>query len=553
MEDSLCINHKGLRYPKFSIVYMQIFGISQLNTNKFNHNIINEETEEETSNRLHRQDIDKQIFDIKVESEPPVVRYNLKGFDIELDLSHSDYHSNIIIKGRMNVDMSIFFNKTAVLAFSLMVDNDIDNPLSCVASGGDISTDQLISLVALTLGGEHWSKDEDKTASNINLKSCNIKVNNLHISADGAYLDLPYSLDDEILHSLESGFEKNIKCKNVLEYVATLYRKIVLEGQKAYDFKHQDFVFVDIWEDVDNYNSTLQKMEKEEDIIKYIYEDCKKEMVGLMSLYPKEWPYRDVEAFDEVCGNNIAIDTDDLILLNSSICIVFGTYGRRTQGSPTDWKDHLDIRNSYFVSWPEYMLILEMVLAKKYTIAAAKDFLLRTTNFDQKVFSIRKSIEKNAEIELIITQLLLKLDAVNYSKFISHKIMFDRIIKRLDIINDENKLKDIMHKVENSLSTLSNMRSLKQAERFNIVLGGISVASLFQVILAEVDMPFFAKLGYSWSGTVGMLIVGVCMVLVFIGMISITIVAIQNRELGISKLFHNAWSKIFFKNRSIDL
>ena len=302
--------------------------------------------------------------------------------------------------------------------------------------------------------------------------------------------------------------------------------------------------YVDIWEDVDNYDSSLQAMEKEEDMIRYINQHRKKEMIGLMSLYPNEWPYRDEESFDQVCGSNIAIDTDDLILLNSSVCVVFGTYGRRSKSAATDWADHLQIRNSYYVSWPEYMLILEMVLAKKYTISAAKDFLLKTTSFSQDSYSIRQSIERNAAIELVITQLLLKLDAVNYSKFISHKIMFDRTLKRLDIETDENKLKEIMAKVENSLSTLSNMRSIKQAERFNIILGGITVASLFQVIMAEVEMPFFSKLGYHWADTVGMFIVGVCMVLVFIGMISLTIVAIQNRGINFTDAIVKAWKKM---------
>ena len=87
-----------------------------------------------------------------------------------------------------------------------------------------------------------------------------------------------------------------------------------------------------------------------------------------MTLYPQERPYRTEESYNDVCGSNIAIDTDDLIILNSVMCMVFGTYGRRAAGSPTDWGDHLEIRKSHFVSWPEYMLILEMILAKKYKV-----------------------------------------------------------------------------------------------------------------------------------------------------------------------------------------
>ena len=264
------------------------------------------------------------------------------------------------------------------------------------------------SLLSLTLSGEHWSSEESedddgcvKTASTINLKPSKIKISDLYINEDGSLSDTPV------------GVINNDSSSNVFELAAERYRKLIRQNQVHYQYKHLDYIYVDVWEDVDNFDGSLQKLEKEEDIINYINYERKKEMIGLMSLYPNEWPYRDEDAYDEVCGSNIAIDTDDLILLNSSICIVFGTYGRRSKSAATDWADHLKIRNSYFVSWPEYMLILEMVLAKKYTIAAAKDFLLKATNFDQNAYSIRQSIERNAAIELPMTQLYLKLDTVN--------------------------------------------------------------------------------------------------------------------------------------------
>ena len=193
------LNHLGLRYPKFSVVYMQIFGMSNLDSCKFDSNLIKKEGSSNSQRKI-KQDIDKQIFDSRVGEEMPVARYELEGFNVDIDLADEDYHTDIRIKGRMNVDMAVFFNKTVVLTFSLMVDNNPDNPLSAVAQGGDIGTDQLISLISLTLGGEHWTnKDDDngedenngraQTASNINLKSCKVSISDLHIDDLGDFVN----------------------------------------------------------------------------------------------------------------------------------------------------------------------------------------------------------------------------------------------------------------------------------------------------------------------------------------------------------------------------
>ena len=58
------------------------------------------------------------------------------------------------------------------------------------------------------------------------------------------------------------------------------------------------------------------------------------------SLYPEEWPYRMDSSFEDICGKNIAIDTDDLVLANENMSLVIGTYGNRGKEAPTDWKKH---------------------------------------------------------------------------------------------------------------------------------------------------------------------------------------------------------------------
>lgn len=545
-------NHlKGLRYPKFSIVFMQIFGLAECRTDKFDKKIVGtvEEVAQDDPNSItgiKRMAIDKLIFSYDKDGEPPVKRFTMPNFNISIELPAEEekkkkgdttppkiLYPAVTIEGKVHVDMSLFFDKTVVLTFSLLVDSDEEDVNSCIMSGGVVNTDQLISLVSLSLAGEHWSRDEEDdvavTANTINLNPSPLKIWNLKIDENGERVEKGKEI------SLDTKTKKDF---NPFEYLCDCYRKAITKKQKVFGNKHQDFVFVDVWEDIDNFDGSLQAMPKEEDMVSYIYEERKKELVGLMTLYPKEWPYRTEESYKDVCGSNIAIDTDDLIILNSAMCVVFGTYGRRAAGSPTDWGDHLEIRKSHFVSWPEYMLILEMILAKKYTIATAREYLLSSISKGKGISSVaRKAMESNAAIELEITHLLLKLDAVNYSKFMSHKIMFDRTIKRLEIEKDEENLRQIMDKVEKSLSTISEMKSLKQAELFNFILGAITIASLFEVIFSELEIPLVRDyIQNGWQNTPGEFLVSISIFMAGIGLAYISGVIVKKVFLFLFKV-----------------
>lgn len=533
MPDEKLLHASGLRYNQFSIVYMQIFAISECCKEVFK-GMPSGSSGTGMSGSVKsktKKDIDKQIFVIGKEGSP-VTRHKLPDFDFTVHLDAESHLYEAGISGKIKAEMSVFFDKTVVLTFSMMLDGKV------CQSTAPLTTDHLISLVALNMGGEHWSSNpaNENTASNINLKNSTVTIRNLYVDEKGEWLTQPVTLSGE-------GTEAN-EDENVFSRACARYRKAILKAEPVQLYKYQDFAYVDIWEDVDNFDGSLQKMEKEEDMIAYIAQECRKELVGLMTLYPKEWPYRTEESFAEVCGKNIAIDTDDLILLNSNMCVAFGTYGRRAGGSPTDWAGHLALRETYYVSWPEYMLILEMVLAKKYTVAAARDFLIRSARIGKNTCSARESIENNAKVELVITQLLLRLDAVNYSKFMSHKVMFDRTIKRLEIEKDEANLKEVMDKVSGALSNLSKMRSLRQAEMLNIVLGGISIASLFQVIFSEINIPFLEHLGYPWAKGAGLTLVSVAIFLVFAGIITLSVVAVQNGGHGFKQIIGKSMKRI---------
>lgn len=70
-------------------------------------------------------------------------------------------------------------------------------------------------------------------------------------------------------------------------------------------------------------------------------------------------------SFEDICGKNIAIDTDDLVLANENMSLVIGTYGNRGKEAPPTGKNTGPSRDRYHDSWPEYLVLVEILLAKK--------------------------------------------------------------------------------------------------------------------------------------------------------------------------------------------
>ncbi|MBQ5593409.1 MAG: hypothetical protein IIU76_02375 [Bacteroidales bacterium] len=487
--EELPLNLRGLRYKSFSLVYMHSFGVATKGLDKV---VINN-----PHIKLFDNLVDSQIFEIDPQLGSPVKRYILPDFDFSTVLEEP---YEVSIQGKIYVALDLFLGQTAMLSFKMVVNND-----ACRASES-ITTDHLIALAALNLGAEHWNVGEERTCSNINLTTSPVDIKNLRVTADGIFTEKGYNLSE------------NKEWSNSFDVVCGLYKKAVLNMLDTVAYPSKNFVYVDIWEDVDNYDGSLQAMEKEEDIIKYISDNCKKELVGLMSLYPSEWPYRTEEAFDDVCGFNIAIDTDDLVLVNSSMCVVFGTYARRGKDSPTDWAEMMKDRSVQHVSWFEYLLILQMILAKKYALSIAKRYVIKESNYNNSNVNItRAQMQRNTQLEMEITNLLMNLDAVDYSKFISHKIMFDRTTKRLDIDKDLSDLQQVLKRTENALKNVSTLQELEQSQNMNIILFVVSVASLAQIIMSEPKVPLLEKFNLGWlAGGLGHTIVSLTILLAIV-------------------------------------
>jgi hypothetical protein len=147
------------------------------------------------------------------------------------------------------------------------------------------------------------------------------------------------------------------------------------------------------------------------------------------------------------------------------------------------------MRQDYQVSWQEYLIILQIVLAKKHVVGLAKEKLVEVSTSARGNTSL-ELIRKNAEMGMRLTRMVILLDLLKYSKFASHKVMFDRTTRRLGLDNDLKQLKDIVEMADNSLHNLSDYKSVRSDYILNIVLAVISVVSALGLLFNKLEMPF---------------------------------------------------------------
>ena len=245
-----------------------------------------------------------------------------------------------------------------------------------------------------------------------------------------------FKLDKDSVFRPEGTGEGNLTFDEVQRRYRNYFDKTPQAEFRAPDHR---YIYIDVWEDIAHTGDTDFGKMAEDEIIEHIETAHRAELVGLMTLYPMEWPYRMDSSYEDVCGRNIAIDTDDLVLANQNMSVVFGTYGRRGKGSPTDWKEHLARRDRYHVSWPEYLVLLEIVLAKKQTI----NYVLNRY-IDNSRRAIRSNvhdmIEQNAQLTVELSGILMRLNSVRYLRYMSHKHMFELTQRNLRVEEDSRQL-----------------------------------------------------------------------------------------------------------------
>jgi hypothetical protein len=188
--------------------------------------------------------------------------------------------------------------------------------------------------------------------------------------------------------------------------------------------------------------------------------------------------------------------------------------GSQVTKQGVDWQKHLQERARYHVSWPEYLMILQMVLAKKYVIGFAKDQMIDVA-LEARDKEAEELIAKNADLGMRLSRQIIQLDMVKYSKFASHKVMFDRTTRRMALDDELAKLREVTDMVDNSLRNLSDYKAMKSDFLLNIILVIVSVASTFELLFQNAEMPFLDYFDIDSTGMAPWLVLIVASVTIF--------------------------------------
>ena len=518
-----------------------------------------------------QNEVEELIFPSASLNNNQIARYSVKGFDFRIPVRAAKEKDKrgvdvadfppVDFQGHANVEVSQFFGNIFSLTYRFLFDGFTCKILKADESdhetmGADdrkivtATTNHIIGLLSSALGAEYWSGDDDD-AKNVGIDLINrIIIDKFWLNSDGEVskrdaqgkLTNPGKLEvqqmDKSLEDCVGGKEDEhgvwaIKDNDrVFDWILLRYKKFISKefqpGRPVEDMSVKDdsrYAMVDIWETVkhpystraysygtrDLFSDNRGKKLSEADIINHIRDFHKPELVGLMSMYPAEWPYRAAEAYDDVCGENIAIDTDDLVLAGSHMTVVIGTYARRGDGvNGVNWKEVMRDRRLYHVSWEEYLLILQFILAKKYTFNNAIDRLLALTNDMSNI--TKDMIGDCSKAALAASKKAIALDVIKHMKFPSHKIMYDRTAKRLELENDFQRFKDVQEVVSGNLQSLGEYHVAKSDSRMNFLLMAISVVSLLELLYQETKWPLGEMIFGSelnWWATVTSIISGV--------------------------------------------
>lgn len=505
------------------------------------------------------------VSPVRIFNDDSVCRFAMNGFDFHMPIrskkdTNGDYDfSPIDLEGHVNVEVSLFFGNTVSVAYKFYFNGksarildpldryEEDKPSEC-----DAYTDHVIALVSSFLSAEYWTAEDDGD-SDINLKK-RFVAKKFWLDKDGDVvvdekdrkdepLEGPGRVFDEILLRYKKYLYKYHTAyseKTTREQMDEEEAKLKEDKQETPDVNKPDrysvendnhYVMVDIWE-------TVKHVEKDEDdpteydlfskgrseklteaeMIRHIKEHHKAELVGLMTLYPCEWPYREDEAYADVCGDSIAIDSDDLVLIGSHMAVVIGTYGRRgSESSGVDWKSVLGNRDKYHVAWPEFLLILQFVLAKKHIINMMKEKMIELALEFKRGDTEEDLSGKNSDFMLDVSRQLLQLDIVKYARFASHRVMYDRTMKRLNLEHDLQSVREISDMLNDNIQNISDHRAVKSDHFLNGVLLTMSVLAGCELLFQDSRFDFWDVLFEREGKHVAAVLIFIIGVLIILG------------------------------------
>lgn len=500
-----------LRYRSFSVILLQTFTSPDLLKQEkivaspFTRSMAVGATPEE-----RERNIDYQLF---THDEQIIERFELEGFDVRLTIGErngAETPDDAVLQGHVHVRAALFFDATVQLSYRFVVAPPDAIRNACTINR-PFSTDELIAVAGLVQQVEHWNYNVERGQQEISESLKSFSIRNVKLDADSEYVADGTGETDLTFEAVQA------------RYRAFFDR--AASDESAYKDLH--YTYIDIWEDVAHHGAAVDfDRMAEDEIIEHIETCHQAELNGLMTLYPQEWPYRTEESFADICGSNIAIDTDDLVLANQNVCVVFGTYGRRGDEAPTDWKEHLKRRESYQVSWPEFLIVLEIILAKKQTI----NYVLNKYAFtSHRVVSSNtgesiRRIEQNARLCIRMSNILLHLDSIHYLRFMSHKHMYEKTCRNLRVAEDERRMREAMKQIDQALVNIDNFvrvqqseERIRQSELTKNILYFISIASLFGVLLQNEHVPLFSLISRTFGVAAAAVLIAITLMLIFWG------------------------------------
>ena len=479
-----------LHYHSFTIVYFHLFQIGKDSEIRLKEGYVDSSPGK----------IDSQIFDsTSVGKKQLIKRYKLKDFGFKIKLYQRD--DSPLISGRVFIEAARFFDSTVSLTYRLMVDQ------ISTEEKVNYTTDDLIALAGILLGNEHWNTGQNANSTSIDTDIESMDIEDLYIDKNGNLQKEPEHLSGK---------------KEIFSQVLMRYKRLITQNKSVYQSNDLFYVMADIWEDIGHSDSFEFDKVTEPEVINHILDRHKPELMGLFTQYPGEWVYRDPDFFEDICGGNIAIDTDDLILCNENICVVFGTYGKRGgEGAETDWQQHLKEREFFHVSWPEYMAILELLLARKQLVGVLHDTYKNI--IDDFKPGNETVIETIANKSLDVNNALLKMDALKFSRIISHRHMYRKTAEQLRISEEFAELNATAACIENQIANLKSIKEKRESDKLTGLLAIISGLSILQFFFLPLEIPILKSIAphTDLGKTVASVIDFLCTVLFVVGFVLI--------------------------------
>jgi hypothetical protein len=470
---------RGLVYNSYCIVWLDVFTAA-----------LSRELPSSQFCQPFASEVDREIFDPRFLERGLMSRFRLTGFQVSLKIDSSA--TSPAITGPVEVVVASYFDSSISITYRLAVGAA---PSFCKATAA-LDSDQLILLAGAPLGCEHWSpatRPREQSTISPALALCD--VTSLHLDSTGQQLLAPQSL---------------VNHENALTEVFGRYRTFLVDKSSpgSPPTYSTTYVVIDVWEDISDTPTSFDDWAAPA-IVEHIAEHHKSELMGILTLYPYEWPYRDQRCFERVAGTNIAIDTDDLVLVSETVTLIVGPYGRRGAEAPTNWSAVLRDRSIDRVSWPELVHILEIVLAKLHAVRSAfyrlqlADITWRTRRNGKDL------IRENSLLALDVGRMLIDLDAVEFSRFASHRLLSRSLEERLGVAAAVAGLSTALAQIDSAVKNIDSIDDLRRSRIVRLFLAFITVASVFQLFFAPTSIPLVADLVSSAAASaVGMTLIG---------------------------------------------